>query len=533
MDIRIKGRKPEGPDGWPLLGVEGDAGVETVRFLVPRYTGSGVDLSQGLAYVGCQLQDGGAHAVSILGDDREIQEDTILLRWLVGAEATAQPGRLKVALKISGLDGELWHSEAIMFTVASTIPIESPQPVLFRSLMDSPERTAQSAPALRTANPDTEPPITVSERTLNIPPELQNIAVQNDRNSETVTIVCPRYFDGHDLSKYSFYLRTTNSNGGYDPVSLSPAVAEQELRMQWTLRPPQTSYNGKLSIQLWVTGSNFDWQTAEASVNIIKQIGGEPAVPVTPPVLDEFLKQISGIAENAKQSEGNAAASAKQASASAGAAAASANTAKQHEAGAASSAGQASNSAAQAKGFRDETNSYRLQAEASAGKAAESAAGAESAQATVKVYRDEAQAFSGLAQAAAGNAANDAQAAAASKADASAEADRARREADRSDTEADRAEAEANRARDIANLWFTNPHTGQLDLLQSILTENFEFLFGLIRKLHNLGLTWRQINEKGLTWRQINALHLTWREINVLGITATKIADIRNTLMGR
>lgn len=158
--------------------------------------------------------------------------------------------------------------------------------------------------------------------------------MQNDRNSETVTLLCPRFFDGHDLSGYSFYLRTVNSAGGYDPVSLTPRASGTEIQMEWTLRPPQTSYNGRLLIQLWVTGRDFDWQTAEASVNIIRQIGGEPVIPVTPPVIDELLKQVSEYASSASQSAGEAASSAADASDSADRAEAAASSAAQSAANA-------------------------------------------------------------------------------------------------------------------------------------------------------------------------------------------------------
>ncbi len=144
----------------------------------------------------------------------------------MGQEATSQPGLARLALKISGLEGELWHTEPMHATISATLPIEGPQPAVYRA-----------GPSLRTAQPEQEPPITVSERSLVIPRELQNIAVQNDRNSETVTLLCPRFFDGHDLSGYSFYLRTVNSVGGYDPVSLTPRASGTEIQMEWTLRP--------------------------------------------------------------------------------------------------------------------------------------------------------------------------------------------------------------------------------------------------------------------------------------------------------
>ena len=212
---------------------------------------------------------------------------------------TQETGFLEAQIKISGLDCQLWHSEIFSLQVKRSIPIDTEQAISFASA--------------RIANPEIEPAITVTERTMQIPKELQNIAVQSDQNSETVTIKAPRYFDGHDLSRYQFWLRTVNSDGGYDPVSLNPVVEGHEISMLWTLRPPQTSIPGRLSIQLWVTGVSFDWHTAPTSVNIINRIGGEPVIPVNPPFWDEFLKKVSAFAEKAQISEANAAESASQA----------------------------------------------------------------------------------------------------------------------------------------------------------------------------------------------------------------------------
>lgn len=319
MLVKVEGRKLD--CHWMQLGTQGDNAVELVQFEIPRFTSANVDLSEGIVYILFELSDGTAGLVSALGSNKTVTDDALIINWYVGREVTAQPGRLSIALKISGFNDELWHSEIANCTVAKTIQVESPQPLMYRS-----RAATVDTPVLYMANPDTEPPITVTERTLNIPGELQNIAVQNDQNSETVKIICPRYYDGHDLSAYSFFLRTQNSNEQYDPVVLSPIVGETELMINWTLKPPQTSYAGTLSIQLWVTGEDFDWQTAPASLNIIAQLAGEPVIPIQPSVMDDFLKQIGEIEGLAKQ---HAKDSADSATESANSAMASANSAKE------------------------------------------------------------------------------------------------------------------------------------------------------------------------------------------------------------
>jgi len=285
MNIKIKGRKIDCQ--WFQIGVAGDEAVETVTFEIPRYTGNNTDLSQGIAYIVFKLSDNTVGAVTVTEEEgrKRFDDDTLYLDWLVGREVTAQPGKISISIKISGLESSMWNSEISMCTVAKTIEADSPQAISFFGLEDE-------EPTARIADPNIEPPITISERTITIPPVLQNIAVQNDQYSETVKIICPRYFDGNDLSSYEFILRTQNSQAMYDPYLLDKAIYQTEVHLTWVLKPPQTSYSGGLQIQLWVTGNNFDWQTAPTSVNIINQLAGDPVIPLNIGIFDKLIKDL-------------------------------------------------------------------------------------------------------------------------------------------------------------------------------------------------------------------------------------------------
>lgn len=273
------------------LGLQGDDDIEIVEFVIPRYYNA-MDLYEGIAFV-CFSTESGEVGI-IPGIDKELEGENVVLKWMVGSQVTQEAGILHVSLRISGLENMMWNSEITMFEISETIQVESSQMVAFMS----PRMEAGNA---RIAIPDDEPPITIAERTITIPPVLQNIAVQNDQNSETVTIRMPRYFDGHDLSKYSIILRTL-SQGGYDPVLLDPVVEGSEMSMLWTLKPPQTSFSGALSIQLWVTGDDFDWHSDSSSVNIMVELDGSPVIPMQPTIIDEFLRQAVSLAEASKQS---------------------------------------------------------------------------------------------------------------------------------------------------------------------------------------------------------------------------------------
>lgn len=357
MDITVSGRKL--PVSEIMLGVRGDNNVESIRFLIPRMTSAGVDLSQGIGYAVFRLPSGTDGQVSLTPE--VIDDDTVAMTLLVGAQMTSERGRGKLALKISGLESVMWSSEICDTFVVNTIDMPSPQPVsMFRAV----------TVGERIAEPESEQPLTVTERTINIPAELQTIAVANDENSETVSIVVPRYFDGQDLSEYDFILHTEMAGNGVDDILFNnqngqmKAVEDSTVTLTWVLRPPQTSYEGELSIQLLVQGEEFKWHSLIGELTIAKHISGESVIPSAPSMYGQWLAEMQDLIDkinasasavddfNAnlpviQEAESNAqaaAASAEEAGSSASAAAASAEEAKK----AAESASQA---AADSKGW--------------------------------------------------------------------------------------------------------------------------------------------------------------------------------------
>lgn len=355
-----------------VIGVQGDNGVETVEFVIPRFY-KDVDLNEGLAFAVYKLPDKTEDQVQLDMELLEISEEAaenkqeyLLLRWIIGSQITPKSGILEFGLKISGLDGILWGSQLSSFRIERSIPFESPQqPIYFsrartRELRlvgsESSSYSIADIPMLATEHPENEPPITVAERKINIPAELRTIAVQNDANSETVAIQMPRYFDGNDLYQYSIFLKTIMpDDGGRDDVALFPSLLNSTtLTMNWTLKPPQTSFTGALGIQIYVIGtksdgSDFKWETYDATINIARSLDADAAIPTEPSIYEDFLKQISAIKNQAKESETKAANSATNAASSATQAASSASNAANSAANAATSATNAKKSEENAK----------------------------------------------------------------------------------------------------------------------------------------------------------------------------------------
>lgn len=64
------------------------------------------------------------------------------------------------------------------------------------------------------SDPDTEPHIVIQDdRTVVVPDELKEIAVQYDHNIETVYFDCPRYWDGNDMSKMIIRINFERADG--------------------------------------------------------------------------------------------------------------------------------------------------------------------------------------------------------------------------------------------------------------------------------------------------------------------------------
>ena len=90
-----------------------------------------------------------------------------------------------------------------------------------------------------------------SDRYITVPESLQKIGVQFDHNAETVTFDCPRYWDGHDLSKMKVYINYMRPNDSFGAYLCSDAeidsVDDTIMHFNWTISGHVTEFAGPLS----------------------------------------------------------------------------------------------------------------------------------------------------------------------------------------------------------------------------------------------------------------------------------------------
>lgn len=102
-------------------------------------------------------------------------------------------------------------------------------------------------------NANTEPHIVIGEdRYIVVPRELRRLAVQFDKNVETVTFDCPRYWDEHDLSTMSIcinYMRPDGEPGCDEAKNVTvDATDDRLMHFDWTVDKHVTMVNGDLSV---------------------------------------------------------------------------------------------------------------------------------------------------------------------------------------------------------------------------------------------------------------------------------------------
>ena len=84
-----------------------------------------------------------------------------------------------------------------------------------------------------------------------VPDSLKRIAVQHDHNIETVTFDCPRYWDGHDLSKMMIYINHLCPSGALGcTVATDIKVDETDMNVMhfdWTISECVTINEGYIT----------------------------------------------------------------------------------------------------------------------------------------------------------------------------------------------------------------------------------------------------------------------------------------------
>jgi hypothetical protein len=170
--------------------------------------------------------------------------------------------------------------------------------------------------AAYSVNPDTEEHIVIgSNRIITVPAALKKIAVEHDHNVETVTFDCPRYWDGHDMSKWQVYINYILSNGYSDSYPADnvevDATDETVMHFSWTISRNVTQVKGAITILVCIKetdeeGNEIRHWNSERNSELTVSAGMECAEKVAdehPDIVNQLLSRMNDaedVAEDAK-----------------------------------------------------------------------------------------------------------------------------------------------------------------------------------------------------------------------------------------
>ena len=138
-----------------------------------------------------------------------------------------------------------------------------------------------------------EPRVTVTERVLNIPDELQTIGVENDNNVERIYFEIPRYFDEvNDLSEFNFYINYLNANQEPNQYHCTDLEVEGDnVVFSWLTSENVYAYRGIVRFIVYaVATDNRKWNTTVAELNVLEGLETEgQIIDNNPDIINELI----------------------------------------------------------------------------------------------------------------------------------------------------------------------------------------------------------------------------------------------------
>ena len=168
---------------------------------------------------------------------------------------------------------------------------------------------SSAEPMLMSIDPAAEPHIIIqADRTVVVPEELREIAVERDHNIETVTFDCPRYWDNHDLSEMLIFIHyrcADGTVGKYQCTSVS--ATEDTMHFDWTLSQNATCVKGLISFLVaakkpneagnlqnyWHSRLNREMEVLEGL-----ECDTEELIELYPDIIEQILLRLDDIEKN-------------------------------------------------------------------------------------------------------------------------------------------------------------------------------------------------------------------------------------------
>lgn len=97
------------------------------------------------------------------------------------------------------------------------------------------------------------------QRFITVPEKLRRLGVQHDHNIETVAFICPRFWDGHDMSVMKIYINYMCPNGTIGKcLTENLQVDGETMTFDWTISGNVTQAKGTVSFLVCIMETDDD-----------------------------------------------------------------------------------------------------------------------------------------------------------------------------------------------------------------------------------------------------------------------------------
>lgn len=181
---------------------------------------------------------------------------------------------------------------------------------LAENLLNSLDENDYKTSATADIEPEEAHIVIGQDRVIRVPNNLKIIAVKGDKDVETVTVDCVRYWDGNDLSNFAIYVNYTlpdGSDGTYVPQTITRF--DDIFSFDWTIGREITHTKGGLTF--WIVAKLTDeneilikqWSSLQNSELTIAQGGDKILIPDTEEEKDTITQLIKAAQDAISKAE--------------------------------------------------------------------------------------------------------------------------------------------------------------------------------------------------------------------------------------
>lgn len=265
--------------------VQGDSNSRHFIIICDRYY-DGIDLSEKQCSIKYTNPNRPGGTTLIEDTSINVLDNSLSITWYPDVSVTLYDGDLFFALQFTCEDESyIWQTKPATLAISEGLIIENYAPEIDISIL---REYIENARMYNIDDmTDEHEPIYIENRTIKC--DKINVAINGDSNSQLITFIMPRYFEGVDLSEKIITIKYINANNQGDRnCGINMVTDENTITFGWLLSNIATCQPGEVRFSIEVlsydeTNGLYDWQTLPSSIVIEEGLNVDRATPEYPP----------------------------------------------------------------------------------------------------------------------------------------------------------------------------------------------------------------------------------------------------------